>query len=279
MSFWWFCNIVHLFLRVGVLDTLCGKSSRRAKGPSRQSSNSSAYADYWKYYSLFSFGAPLICIIALASADTFGYFAPLPYCFTTDKSEVVTWTFFHGLLITLYAAGVTMLFLSVLKICRALRGVTTTWKQSVQIHYVPLMFITVFSTFLLCVMIFRLTVAFNEEKYQDSAAEWVSCLYANWAPPMMLQDPSQDCSAVTTMLTGSKPECGCGTHIPDGLPLWAGYLISFAVSGQGVLIFFIFGLNGDHLKDWSTLLGAGCCKGSSGGISTSKSGDVEMSAA
>ena len=70
-----------------------------------------------------------------------------------------------------------MLFLSVLKICRALRGVTTTWKQSVQIHYVPLMFITVFSTFLISVMIFRLTVAANEDKYADSAAEWVSCLY------------------------------------------------------------------------------------------------------
>ena len=102
MSFWWFCNIVHLFLRVGVLDTLCGKSPRRTKQVSRQSSNSQAYGNYWKYYSVFSFGAPLICMIALASADTFGYFGPLPYCFTTDKNEWVTWTFFHGLLIALY---------------------------------------------------------------------------------------------------------------------------------------------------------------------------------
>ena len=169
-----------------------------------------------------------------------------------------------------------MLFLSVLKICRALRGVTTTWKQSVQIHYVPLMFITVFSTFLISVMVFRLTVAANEDKYADSAAEWVSCLYANWAEG--LTDPATDCNAVTIMLTGSKPECGCGTHIPDGLPLWAGYLISFAVSGQGILIFFIFGLNGDHIKDWSAFLGASCCKETAGGTSTSKSG-VEMSAA
>ena len=44
-----------------------------------------------------------------------------------------------------------------------------------------------------------------------------------------------------------------------------------------MLIFFIFGLNGDHLKDWSTLLGAGCCKGCWVESSTSKSGKVEMS--
>ena len=102
MSFWWFCNIVHLFLRVGVLDTLCGKSSRRTKPVKRQGSNNQVYGNYWKYYSVLSFGAPVICMIALASADTFGYFGPLPYCFTTDRNEWVTWTFFHGLLIALY---------------------------------------------------------------------------------------------------------------------------------------------------------------------------------
>ena len=135
------------------------------------------------------------------------------------------------------------------------------------------MFITVFSTFLISVMIFRLTVAANEDKYADSAAEWVQCLYANWAGG--LPDPATNCNAVTTMLTGSEPDVVVA-YIPDGLPLWAGYLI-FAVSGQGILIFFIFGLNGDHIKDWSTFLGA-VCKDTAGGTSAGKSG-VEMSAA
>jgi hypothetical protein len=175
-----------------------------------------------------------------------------------------------------------MLVLSVLKICRALRGVTTTWKQTVQIHYVPLMFISVFSTFLLCVMIFRLTVAVNEDEYKKSAEEWVKCLYANWAPPptgLGMSDPATNCNAITSMLTGSKPECGCGTHIPDGLPLWAGYLVSFPVAGQGILIFFIFGLNVDHLKDWSTFLGAGCCKETNAGTTGKSTNAVELSAA
>ena len=90
-----------------------------------------------------------------------------------------------------------------------------------------------------------------------------------------LTDPARDCGALTTgILTGSKPECGCGTHIPDGLPLWAGYLISFAVSGQGILIFLIFGLNSDHLKDWANVLGASCKD-----VSTGKGSgdDIEMS--
>jgi len=98
ISFWWFCNIVHLFLRVGVMDAMCGSK----KTTKRQSSNQNAYANYWKYYSIVSFGGPLLCIIALLSGDVFGYYGPLPYCFTSDNNEAVTWTFFHGLLMALY---------------------------------------------------------------------------------------------------------------------------------------------------------------------------------
>lgn len=34
ISFWWFCNIVHLFLRVGVLDSMCGASNNKKSSKS-----------------------------------------------------------------------------------------------------------------------------------------------------------------------------------------------------------------------------------------------------
>jgi len=284
LSLWWFCNIVHLFLRVGALDD-CLKSSTSRPSAVGGARDSKKYDLYWIYYSIISFGVPLISVIALSSAKVFGYYGPLPYCFTTDEKEWVTWTFFHGFLIALYCVGITMLVLSVLKICRALRGVTTTWRQSLQIHYVPLMFITIFSVFLLCVMSFRLLVAENKDIYQSNGEEWVGCLYANWVGNMtsgaFISDPATNCLASQALLTGSVPECGCGTHVPDGLPLSATYLISIALSGQGALIFLIFGLTRDHLKDWGNFFSRlfGLQLDDAGGSSAGMKSGVELSAA
>jgi len=263
LALWWFCNIIHLFLQVGAFDTCFKKHQRITRHD---------YSGYWIYYAGICFGVPLITVIVLAAADQFGYYGPLPYCFTDGSHAYITWLTFYGPVIALWAIGLIALMVALVKICDALRGINPTLMHKIQIYYVQIMFIAIFSFMLMNIMVFRLQAEVKSDDWEDSGIAWAKCLMGNWLQG--IQDPANDCRAQTSSTLGdSAPECGCGEVVPDKLDLWMVYLISTTVSCQGFFIFCIYGLNSIHIKDWITVLKS-CCNRS--GQMSARNTDVEI---
>jgi len=190
---------------------------------------------------------------------------PQTFCGYDDKN--ISWAFFYGQVTTLYASGMPMMIMTVYKIAKQLKNIST-WRQDVRIHYVPVMLGIVFGFFLINVLSNKIVQDTELDGVVDSAQEQYSCLVSNFCNFLNpIDDPAHSCAVDQSAITsGHKPECGCGTEHPKRIPLTVLYMNSLTVHGQGLFVFLIFGLG---MCDFS-------CFKSSGGQDSGNDGGKDM---
>ena len=105
-AIWWFCHIVHLFLRFVVY----GLTSQRD------------YSKHWFYYAIAAYGIPLFTTSALVIGGTLGYAPPVFYCIFKSKRESkhfdLQWPFFYAPLCVMVIVGVPMVFCVLVQLWR-----------------------------------------------------------------------------------------------------------------------------------------------------------------
>jgi hypothetical protein len=116
------------------------------------------------------------------------------------------------------------------------------------------LFSTAFVGIWAVVLAYRISFDVLYDPIEEGIAEWVECLFINFA--MGIENPAGSPDADVSMIDGAKRP-GCGYHFPTRVPTWTTFLVLLTVSTQGFIIFLIFVLRADSMRLWYRFLTTG----------------------
>eukprot|EP00511_Aplanochytrium_stocchinoi_P012043 CAMPEP_0204878438 /NCGR_PEP_ID=MMETSP1348-20121228/48751_1 /ASSEMBLY_ACC=CAM_ASM_000700 /TAXON_ID=215587 /ORGANISM="Aplanochytrium stocchinoi, Strain GSBS06" /LENGTH=516 /DNA_ID=CAMNT_0052035425 /DNA_START=275 /DNA_END=1825 /DNA_ORIENTATION=- len=248
---WWFCSCIDIFSKLYL-------RKRHIE-------------HYLRYYHYWSWGTATSSAGLLLVLGHFGFEQPRVWCFLDDEvDEYIEYLFFYIPIGIQWLIGTTLMVMVIWRVVRRTTknsdGRFAGFFAKLKLYQTPIAFILVFNLIWFIFISFRLLTLIGEDGYIESAQSWVECLLGNLQFAGEL-DPAVNNVLNLPLIGKTEPGLtGCGFVQPGRIEPRLFGLTVFVLSGNGIMLFLIFGFNRENFILWRRFFDRKCPCGAEYGI-------------